>query len=155
MFGGSLSPLMENLIVISLVGVTALIILGILRFALLKSVDAAAEGEGDGEESATLTRKKKVTSTIKILNLAVIAITLVTLLIFTLFINTGNQDSVDAAVRIPTAPLPAGFKPPTKKEIADSNEEAVQGKSEEISSNATEENNAAMEKGIKLFKKVK
>ena len=153
MFGGSLSPLTENLIVISLLGVTALIILGILRFALLKSVDAAAEAEVDEEESATANRKKKVTATMKILNFAVIAITLITLLIFALFINTGNQNAVTDAVNIPTAPLPANFQPPTKKEIVDSNAESASKKSAEIEKKATAENDAAMKKGIKLFKK--
>ena len=153
MLGSSLSPLAENLIVISLVGVTALIILGILRFALLKSVDAAAEAEVDAEDSTTVNRKKKVTAMMKILNCAVIAITLITLLIFTLFINTGNQNSVAEAVKIPTAPLPADFQAPTKKEIVDSNTESVNKKSAEIEKKATAENDDAMEKGIKLFKK--
>jgi hypothetical protein len=72
-----------------------------------------------------------------------------------LFINTGNQNSISETVKIPTAALPTDFKPPTKQEIKVSNEKAVHEKSEEIQERASDENNDAMKKGIKLFQSAK
>jgi hypothetical protein len=155
MFGESISPLTENLIVISMVGAVSLMVIGILRVALLKSADAIAESESETGESKVENRKKKISAVMKILTLAVIAATCVTLLIFAFFINTGNQNKVSDSVKIPTAPLPADFKPPTKKEIAESNEKAVNRKSAEVDKKAVEENDKAMKNAVELFKKVK
>ena len=154
MFGATLSPLTENLIVLSTLAVTALIIIVILRFALLKSVDAAAEADEQSGESIEK-RKKKISAVMKILTFTVLAATLILILIFSFFINTGNQNTVAEAVRIPTAPLPKNFKPPTKKEITESNDEAATRKTEEVEKKAAAENDKAMEKGIELFRKAK
>ena len=155
MFGGTLSPLTENLIVISLVGVTALIGIGIARFALLKSAKAVAETETGVNDSSEEKRIKKISAVAKILSYAVVAATLITLLVFALFVNTGNQSAPSEAVKIPTAPLPPDFKPPTDEEIRESNETAVNRKSAEVAKQAMRENDEAMKKGVELFKKAK
>ena len=92
MFGESISPLTENLIVISMVGAVSLMVIGILRVALLKSADAIAESESETGESKVENRKKKISAVMKILTLAVIAATCVTLLIFAFFINKTRDD---------------------------------------------------------------
>lgn len=156
MFAEITSLLTWNLIVISLVWVIGIIIVQISKLSLLKSLDAAADG--NSSESTTekiIAQKIKVRQVARIFTIAITAITVVALLVFVLFMNNSRVKPASEVKKIEQAPLPADFTPMTEVEIKQSNKTAVTEKSAELQKKATEANSKAMNDGINIFKKAK
>jgi mannitol-specific phosphotransferase system IIBC component len=159
MFAEITSPLTWNLIVICLVWITGIIIVQIIKLSLLKSLNAAAESENSPEDSSIsdkiLAQKVRVKQGARIFSAIITATTIVTLLVFALFMNSSRVKPESEVQKIEQAPLPENFKPQTAKEIEQSNKQVVTEKSAELQKKATEANTKAMNDGINIFKKAK
>ncbi len=156
MFAETISPLMWNLIVISLIWIIGIIIVQISKVSLLKSLDAAA----DNNNAASVTdkivaQKNRVKQSARIFTIVITAISTVTLLIFVTFMNNSRVKLESEINKIEQAPLPKSFKAQTAKEIEQLNRTAVTEKSIELREKAIRENNKAMNDGIDIFKKAK
>lgn len=153
------STLTWNLIVICLVWITGIIIIQVIKFSLLKSLNTVADGN-DPENADTITAKMlaqrvRVKQGAKIFNIAITAAAAITLLVFLLFMNNNRVKPGNEVKKIEQAPLPEKFKQMTPEEIKQSNEQAVTAKTVELQKKATEENTKAMDDGINIFKKAK
>lgn len=154
MFSESISPLGNNLIIISLVGFTALVIVQIMRAAILRSLVSLMEVAGSDVNLLEI-KKKRVKALMKIVTLIVTIATLITLVVFLFFMGNGSNNEASTKPLIKQAPLPKDFKAPSKIEIEKVNEQATQDKSNEVNEEASEANNRAMDEGINIFKKSK
>lgn len=153
------SSLTWNLIVICLVGITAIIIIQIVKYALLRSLNTAAESNSPSSSNKITTKildqKIKVKQVAKILCSITTAATVITLLVFILFMNNSKVKKVSEVDKIKQAPLPKNFKPMSNKAIKAINEKVSTAKSIKLQKQATEENTKAMNNAIDIFKKSK
>ena len=142
----SSSTLLGNMGVIVLVWFTVLCIAQIVKVAAVKSLAKAGEKAQAAAES-------RVRKGVAIFCIVATALAAIALLVFALFLNNASVKDPEQVDRIQQAPLPEDFKPPTKEDIAKSNEEAVTEKADQVRKEATEDNTKAMNESIEMFRK--
>jgi len=159
MIGTISAALTWNLIVICLVWITGIIIIQLIKFALLRSMNVIAT-DNAAKNSATpeakiVDQRIKVKQGAKIFSSAITAATVIALLVFALFMNNNKVKPASDVNKIEQAPLPKNFSPMTTKAIKQANAQAVTEKSKALQQKAIKENSNAMNDGINIFKKAK
>ena len=152
----TLSSLENSLIAIVLVWGTALIIGQIIRVAVSSSLNNIFARKNGAKTQETKSKaQEKVRIGCKLFNISITSATIVTLVVFLLFMNNREAANPQELNTIQPASLPVGFKTPSAEEIEASNEEAVNHQPREANKQAEESNTKAMNDAINLFKNVK